>query len=145
MPRIDFYILQAEQNKDEFICKLIEKAYKKRHRIYINAEDQEMAHHFDELLWTYKDDSFLPHNLYGDGPNQAPPIQIGFKIEPNARDILINLSSEIPSFYKNFSRVIEIVDKEPATQKISRTHYKTYKSLGHEITTHKLQPTLQDA
>lgn len=142
MPRIDFYIIEESSAnvRMRLACRLIEKAYKNRHRIYIHTANQAEAHELDELLWTYREDSFLPHNLYGDGPEPTPPIQIGFAATPDKqRDILINLSNEVPAFYPQFLRVLEIVSNEPAIQAIGREHYRQYRTEGHDISTHKLQ------
>ena len=142
--KIDFYILPETNTKArlELACRLIEKAYKNRHRIYIHTEHQQDAHLLDEMLWTYKDDSFIPHNLYGDGPEPAPPIQIGYTATPEKhRDILINLSREIPPFYKQFNRVLELIPSVPELQEKGRENYKMYRAEGCEITTHKLPVT----
>jgi DNA polymerase III subunit chi len=142
MPRIDFYILEetAATARLALACRLIEKAHKNRHRVYVNADNSQQANQLDELLWTYRDDSFLPHNLYGEGPEPAPPIQIGFQVTPaNHRDILLNLSNEVPEFFTQFSRILEIVSNEPGIQTISREHYRHYRACGHDISTHKLQ------
>ena len=141
MPRIDFYILQetAPQARLLLTCKLIEKAYKNRHRVYVNAADTAQAQQLDELLWTYRDDSFLPHNLYGEGPEPAPPIQIGYQTTPaKQRDILVNLSADVPEYFTQFARVLEIVTNDPALQTTAREHYRHYRASGHEINTHKL-------
>ncbi len=141
MPRIDFYIMQegGQKSRLDFTCRLIEKAYKNRHRVYIHTENQNDAFMLDELLWTYRDDSFLPHNLAGDGPEPAPPIQIGFQLKPaNQRDILINLSHKIPEFYTQFARIIEIVSHDETIQTLSREHYRAYRSNGFDITTHHI-------
>lgn len=142
MPRIDFYLIpeSSEKSRMAFVCRLIEKAYKLKHRIYIHVDSQAEAHALDELLWTYRDDSFLPHNLHGDGPELVPPIQIGYHVTPEKqRDILINLSKNIPPFYPQFARILEFVTTDPAIQALSRDHYRAYRADGHEITTHKLQ------
>jgi DNA polymerase-3 subunit chi len=147
MPRIDFYLIQDKNPKArlDFACRLIEKAYKSRHRIYIHTENQADAHTLDELLWTFREDSFLPHNLLGDGPEPAPPIQIGYQIKPDKqRDILINLSQGVPEFYTQFSRVIELVSTDETIQTVCREHYRMYRANGFDITTHKLS-TLIDA
>lgn len=142
MPKIDFYILAEGDAETRFTlaCRLIEKAYRNQHRIYIHTENQTDAHQLDELLWTYRADSFLPHNLYGDGPEPAPPIQIGFTDTPEKhRDILINLGNEVPAFYKQFSRVLEIIANDPAIQARGRDNFRFYRAQGCDITTHKLQ------
>ena len=141
MPKIDFYIL-ADNNPARFLlaCRLIEKAYKNRHRIYIHTDNETDAHKLDEMLWTYRDDSFLPHNLYGEGPEPAPPIQIGFNATPEKhRDILINLSLQIPTFFQQFNRILELVSNEEAIQESARERFRSYRSQSIEIITHKLQ------
>lgn len=145
MPKIDFYILHEEGQTARltFACRLIEKAYHNRHKIYIHTENQEDAYALDECLWTYRDDSFIPHHLVGDGPDPAPPVQIGFENKPEKqRDILINLSLKVPEFYTEFARVIELVSSDEAIQVISREHYRTYRTNGFSITTHKLTTSI---
>lgn len=142
MPKIDFYILPEGDAKTrlQYACRLVEKAYKNQHRIYINAENETQAHQLDEMLWTFRDDSFLPHNLYGEGPEPAPPIQIGFNITPEKhRDILLNLSNQVPAFFEHFNRVLEIIANDPDMQARGRENYRVYRTQGYDITTHKLQ------
>ena len=123
MIRIDFYLIPEAREKARlhFVCRLIEKAYKLRHRIYIHVDNQSEAHALDELLWTYRDDSFLPHHLAGEGPEPAPPIQIGF--------------------HTQFTRILEFVTTDPVVQATAREHYKLYRAKGHTINTHQLQAT----
>lgn len=142
MPKIDFYLIPSpsEEERLVFACRLIEKAYKQQHRVYIHTENQAVAHQLDELLWTYREDSFLPHNLYGEGPESAPPIQIGHNTVPDKyRDILINLSATVPAFYTQFSRILELIPNDPTAQAAGRERYKSYRTANCEITTHKLE------
>jgi DNA polymerase-3 subunit chi len=142
MPKVDFYILPdaSSANRLTFACRLIEKAYKNRHRIYIHTSDKKEAYELDELLWTYREESFLPHHLYGEGPEPAPPIQIGFNIIPDKhRDILMNLSEMIPSFYSQFTRVFELIPNESHAQSAARERYRDYRTAGCDMTTHKLE------
>lgn len=142
MPRIDFYLLNSanDETRLHFVCRLVEKAYRQKHRIYIHTENETHAHTLDELLWTYRDDSFLPHHLSGDGPNPPPPIQIGYQAAPQKQnDILINLNSEVPDFYRQFSRVLELVAADPLSKAKARDHYKLYREAGFKIHTHSLQ------
>jgi len=139
MPKIDFYILSNDSEQLHFVCRLIEKDYKKQHRIFIHTDTIQMAHQVDELLWTYRDDSFLPHNLYGEGPTPAPPIQIGCNTVPqHHHDILINLSLEVPAFYQQFNRILEIVPHTIDHKNQARAHYKFYRNAGLTIETHSL-------
>jgi DNA polymerase-3 subunit chi len=145
MPRVDFYIIEETRPQARWLlaCRLIEKAYKNRHRIYVHTEDQAEAHQLDELLWTYRDDSFLPHNLYGEGPEPAPPIQIGFCHTPEKhRDILLNFNKQVPAFHEQFSRILEIVSHHTDIQTAARERYRQYRAQQYDINTHKL-PTVE--
>ena len=140
--RVDFYLLSSIQPDARCLvaCRLIEKAYYKGHRIFVWCNDQHEAELLDELLWTFRDDSFIPHNLQGEGPEPAPPVHIGYDKEPRGfNDILINFASEIPSFYPKFKRIIEVVSGVDADKEQSRTHYKEYRAKGCELYTHNIE------
>ncbi len=144
MTRVDFYLINETTSlgRHRFACRLTEKIYRKKHKLYIHCQDQQQAHQIDELLWTYQDQSFIPHNIYGEGPTPPPPIQVGFGVEPKEhRDILLNYSAEVPGFYSQFRRIIEIVSQDDAAKAASREHYKFYKQQGYDIQTHDLLTT----
>jgi len=135
--RVDFYLLkeQKPEARYHFACRLIEKAYKNGHQIFINTSTQHEANALDDLLWTFKDESFLPHCIAGEGAEA--PIEIAFNSEPGeSDDVLINLAENIPEFFKNFKRVIEIVPGDKEFKSKAREHYRYYKEQGCELNTH---------
>jgi DNA polymerase-3 subunit chi len=139
--RIDFYLLASEEDhaRGLIACRLLEKAYIKGHKVYVLCKDKKDAEYIDELLWTFKEDSFIPHNLQGEGPEPPPPIQIGYEREPRGfNDILINLSDAIPSFYSKFKRVMELVPNVDVIKNQSRIRYKDYKAKGCELFVHQM-------
>lgn len=141
MTRIDFYILKDTANDAhfQFACKLTEKAYRLGHKVFIYTDSKADAHHVDELLWTYKTESFLPHNLQNEGPNAPPPIQISYKEDiKNQHDVFINLSTRIPEFFSRFNRVAEIAANHEEMRQTSRDHYKFYKDRGYPLQSHQL-------
>ncbi len=145
--RVDFYLLTATDPQAPWLvaCRLLEKAYQRGHRVFVHCENQTDAEHLDECLWTFKDESFIPHHLQGEGPIPAPPVQIGHGPEPHGfNDILLNLSSTIPPFYSRFRRVIEIVSENPAAKEISRNHYREYRAKSCEMHTHNLYCAMND-
>lgn len=140
--RVDFYLLANEQKNARWLlaCRLLEKAYAKGHKVYVLCTNKQDAEFLDELLWTFKEDSFIPHHLQGEGPEPPPPIQIGYEREPRGfNDILLNLSNGIPPFYTKFRRIIEIVLNIEADKEQSRAHYRDYRAKGCELHTHQLQ------
>jgi DNA polymerase-3 subunit chi len=140
--RVDFYLLSSDKPADRWLiaCRLIEKAYLRGHRIFVYCNNQQQAEHLDELLWTFKDDSFIPHNLQGEGPEPPPPIQIGYDKEPRGfNDIILNLANQVSPFTARFKRIIEIVSDEEAQKEQCRLHYKEYKTKGYELLTHAIE------
>ncbi len=141
MTKVDFYLLPetGAEVRLRFACRLVEQIYRRRsHKVYVHAEDERMAHELDERLWSEREHSFLPHHLVGDGPEPAPPIQVGFGEPPVHRDILINLATQIPEFFSQFSRVAEIVDERTEVKELLRTHYRYYRDRGYHIDTHPM-------
>jgi DNA polymerase-3 subunit chi len=140
--RVDFYLLTSSQPDARCLvaCRLLEKAYYKGHRVFVWCDNQHDAELLDELLWTFRDDSFIPHNLQGEGPEPPPPVHIGYDREPRGfNDILLNLASVIPPFYHKFKRIIEVVPSIEEQKAQSRAHYKEYRSQGCELHTHNIE------
>lgn len=139
--RVDFYLLSSEQPEEKWLlaCRLLEKAYLKGHRVFVYCNNEEEAHLLDDLLWTFREDAFIPHHLQGEGPEPPPPIQIAFEKEPRGfNDILFNLATEIPSFHGKFKRIIEIVSNVESEKEQSRVNYKAYRAKAYDMHTHSM-------
>lgn len=139
--RVDFYLTLAstQTEKLQFVCRLLEKAYKQKHHVFVYCEDEQQTHTLDELLWTFKDISFIPHNIIGEGPTPPPSIQLGYlDIPTHHKDILLNLTPSIPDNPNQFKRVIEIIDEEPLKKEIARENYKRYRENNYQLHLHDL-------
>lgn len=140
--RVDFYLLEDSEPQTVWhvACRLLEKAYQRGHRVFVYCDNQSEAEHLDELLWTYKDDSFIPHNLQGEGPEPPPAVQIGYASEPRGfSDILLNMSATIPSWTSRFRRIMEVVSAQDSAKNISRAHYREYRAKHYILHTHALK------
>ena len=139
--KIDFYVLEQTDYQQALLlaCNVVEDAHNNQQSVYIHASSLEEANKIDELLWSFRDDSFLPHNLYDAADACPPPIQIGHDATPPHQAVLVNLSKEVPKFYQQFQQVIEIVFSEPSVQQLARERYKHYRESGYDITTHKIK------
>ena len=142
MARVDFYVLERvdEQARLTLACRLAEKAYRLEHTVYLHTKSRADAERMDELLWTFRDGSFVPHALSDDSEDAAAsPVTIGCQAGPiEPRDLLINLCDDIPDFAANFPRVAEVVNKEDNCRRLSRKRFVEYRDNGHTIQTHKL-------
>jgi DNA polymerase-3 subunit chi len=94
----------------------------------------------DDLLWTFRDGSFVPHEVLGVPSAETPaPITIGCESAPSRDcDLLINLSEEIPAIAESFPRVAEIVTSDEDAKNRSRKRFVDYRERGHTLDTHKL-------
>ena len=80
MPEISFYLLPTSsgQDRDLFVCKLIEKAYRHGEYPYVLTGSPEHSQKIDDLLWTFRPGSFIPHQTYtGELPEFNREILIG--------------------------------------------------------------------
>ena len=139
MTRVGFYVVQAAQQGQrlEVAVRLADKAFQRGHRIFINAVDEAQARALDELLWSFRPASFLPHGLYGQ--EHSDSIAIGWGQEPeNHNDLLINLQLEIPAFFSRFARVAEVVTQDDASLAALRASWKFYKERGYQLEKHDL-------
>lgn len=102
----------------------------------------------DQLLWSWREDSFLPHGIISDGVGNTAesillarqsPITLGFD-HPSLEQkrLLINLSPEVPPFFTDFSRVCEVVVQNSDQKAVSRTKFRVYRQKGIEPEVHNM-------
>ncbi len=139
MERVDFYILagSGRQAAEQFACRLCEKAYNQGNRIFIRAEDGAQTEALDELLWTFRSGSFLPHARVG-ADDEDTPIVLGERVPERALDLLVNLAGTLDGPWQNFSRLAEVVDQRPGAIQAARQRYRAYRGAGYELHYHNL-------
>lgn len=142
MPRIDFYLLASGDlySRRTTACKLIEKAWRQGHKIYLHTSSEEETRTLDDLLWTFRQGSFVPHEPAGTADSgDETPVLIGHGAAPESMaDVLVNLAPEVPAGFERFERVAEFVDQDEAVKLAGRGRYKAYKDAGYTPETHKL-------
>ena len=143
MTQIDFYLLAGSdpQARERLACRLAEKIYKMDLRLYIHTAGPAHSQQLDELLWTFRAGSFVPHELdeaQAEGEPQVA-VRIGHHEEcAAAADVLINLAPQVPLFFSRFPRVAEIVDQDPERRRQGRERYRFYRDRGYPLKTHEL-------
>ena len=138
MTKVDFYIL-ASGSREHTACKLVEKAFTLGHRIYIHTDSEEQAKHIDDMLWTFRAGSFIPHQRYLSTTEPHSPVQIGSQESPDIDyDVLVNLASDVPLFFSRFQRVAELVDSNDENRAKGRERFRFYKDRGYPLDTHNL-------
>jgi len=139
---VSFYILPTEslQDRYRFACKLIEKAYRSGSFCYVLTDSDEQSRIIDDLLWTFRAGSFIPHQIYtGEPPELEKVILIGSLNAPEHwQKVLFNLSSRYPELGPQTERVLEILDNSETTKEAGRNRYRRYQQSGIAISTHKM-------
>lgn len=141
MTRVDFYILESDHKSSRALlaCRLAEKAYSLKNQIYIYTPDERQTKEMDDLLWSYRAGSFVPHQQHDARDTQDCPVLIGHTDAPEGlNQVLINLDTAVPLFFSRFERVVEIVNQDETQRQKARDRFKFYRDRGYDLHTHNL-------
>ncbi len=142
-PRVDFYVLREEGEAavGHFVCRLVEKAWRSGHRVYVHMPDDDAVARLDRLMWSYRQDSFLPHEPCTALDTQpTAPVLIGSTPAGPAHEteMLVNTGPGLPPFQGRFQRVAEIVSADPGERAAGRERYRHYRQQDVELHFHEL-------
>jgi len=141
-PRVDFY-LSGESGADvrlRLACRVAEKACLASQKIVVWLDDADALRRFDELLWTFGDGSFVPHDTVtaADAPCSAPVALTTSSLPADHTDVLVNLGNGVPASFEKFSRVAEFLDARPEVRAAGRERFKIYRGKSIEPQTHSV-------
>lgn len=140
-PRVDFYVSAdaGEPARLRLACRIAEKAYLAKQKVVVLCADAEVLRRFDELLWTFGDGSFVPHDtITADAPCEAPVALTTGPLPAGHTDVLVNLGNEVPAAFGKFARVAEFLDARPEIRAAGRERFKTYRGKAIEPQTHNV-------
>ena len=143
--QVDFYV-RSDSSPDaleHFACRLVEKVWQRGHGVLVLAASETAARRLDDLLWTFRDESFVPHRRLGAGEPAAdePPCEPVIVGTPGAwegtLDVLLNLTPSVPEEAARAARIAEIVPAGGAGRDAGRQRFREYRDRGFEIRTHR--------
>ena len=140
-PRIDFYVSDAAgaEVRLRLACRVAEKAYLANQKVVVLFDDAEALRRFDELLWTFGDGSFVPHDTVNAASTCDAPVALTTGPLPaDHADVLINLAGALPPAFEKFARVAEFLDGRPEVRAAGRERFKTYRGKSLEPQTHNV-------
>ena len=145
MPRVDFYVLASSDQaaRLRFACRLVEKAWLREHRVRVQLDPGGDGAAFDDLLWTFSDRSFVPHErlpaIGGERAGAAPVVIADDDSSgPEDRDLLVNLAAGVHPGYQGYARIAEVVDADDARRRLGRDRFRFYREQGIEPQTHEI-------
>ena len=140
MPRADFYLVGKPRFREEplrLVCELARKAHDAGQFTLVLARDREQAEALDDLMWSFDDDAYVPHQLAGDEEDDLTPVLIATPdMDVPLRPLLINLRDG--AVEGDFDRVLEVVPADDSAREPLRERWKAYKARGFEVNKHDM-------
>ena len=139
-----FFIELAVSNKVKYICDIVEVFYNAEIPVDIYCTQKKDAVFLDQLLWSWKQDSFIPHALADDRDDE--PVVLHFSEIPKGANGALILFDPIESnLFSKFSYVIDFAELYDSQRLLaSRKRFKEIRDGGqHKIEFLKLGAFLQ--
>ena len=136
MAQVDFYHLQ-KQSLENVLPKLLEKAYATGKSIKVKVGNEDRVEFINSALWSYDEQSFLPHGSKKDGFGEDQPIWISAGDDaPNQAVFLflVDGAAVTPDVLSQYERVFNIFDgNSEAALNQARAFWKELKTSGNTI------------
>jgi len=128
-----FYILNAEDDTESSICKIIKKHYELKNAILVSSKDKTLIESINKLLWTFEQLSFIPHSTDKkyDSFTNIILVETGYKNDSILKkdyNVFINLDDEVKTDYHDHEIIVELVKTNEDKKKIAREKYLYYKN-----------------
>jgi DNA polymerase-3 subunit chi len=131
-----FYHLQ-EQTLERVLPPLLEKSLERKWRVVVQAASEERADALDSHLWTYRDDSFLPHGTWRDRDAEEQPVILSIHNDnPNRAQVRFLVDgAALPEDADQYERLVLIFngDDDDAAS-AARSTWSQCKTRGFDVT-----------
>jgi DNA polymerase III subunit chi len=137
--KVWFYHMQS-QPLARVLPSLVVKTLAKPWKAVIQAASEERLAAVDDLLWTFSDESFVPHGRAGDGDAASQPVYLTTGEDaPNGAEVRFFLDGADPAPALGagpaYERAIVLFDgNDPDELAAARAQWKALKEAGHAVT-----------
>ena len=136
MTEVLFYHLQG-QKLESVLPTLLEKSVERGWRVIVQGGVQERIEALDALLWTYRDDGFLPHGTWREAEAQMQPVLLTMNDgNPNNAAVRFLIDgAPMPDNAQSYERIVLMFDgqDEEATAQ-ARAQWSDAKAKGFAAT-----------
>ena len=131
---IYFYHLER-RTLDEVLPTLLELSLKRGWRAAVQAASEERVEAIDTLLWTYREESFLPHGTARDGRASSQPVYLTAGDDnPNAAQVRFLVDGAILADASPYLRVAYVFDgRDQAAVSRAREVWQEAKARGDAV------------
>ncbi|EKF42894.1 DNA polymerase III subunit chi [Nitratireductor indicus] len=130
-----FYHL-TESTLEEALPPLVEKSLERGWKVAIQTGSRERCDALDQLLWTWRDESFLAHGTDREEHADLQPVLLCDNASNgNGAQIRFLVDNAVPDALSGYERAVFLFDGHDVEQLDSaRAHWKTMKGAGHAVT-----------
>jgi DNA polymerase-3 subunit chi len=131
-----FYHLQR-QPIERVLPALLEKSLERGWRVVVQAASEERIEALDAHLWTFRDDSFLPHGTWREAEAAQQPILLTVNDDnPNEAAVRFLIDgAPVPPDAATYQRIVLLFDgDDPDAVALARTRWSDAKQQGFEVT-----------
>lgn len=136
MTEILFYQLKG-QTPEQVLPALVQKSLERGWRVVVQASSEERVEALDAHLWTWRDNSFLPHGTWRDPEAAEQPIVLTIdEKNPNGATVRFLVDgASLSSDAGDYARVVLLFDgDDPDAADAARARWKEAKAAGTEVT-----------
>lgn len=130
-----FYHL-TESKLEDALPPLIDRSFERGKRVAIQMNNPELMEKLDNLLWTFREESFLPHGMdTAEMPEEQPVLLTTDPANMNRADFRFLIDGASVADVSDYERVIFMFDGLDNTQVSSaREEWRRLKGEGHALT-----------
>ena len=134
MTEILFYHLET-QPLDRVLPVLVEKSLERGWKVLVETGSEASAEAIDSLLWTFRDDSFVPHARAGGSEDASQPVLITtLPHNPNSADVRFFVDRAVPQSGEGYKRIVFMFSgHDPDAVTAARAAWRSLKD-GNEVT-----------
>ncbi|MEO8115022.1 MAG: DNA polymerase III subunit chi [Phenylobacterium sp.] len=126
-----FYHLERT-GLEQALPELLEKTLKRGWKAVVRAREADRVEHLDGWLWTYRDDSFLPHAPAEEPGAARQPVLLTTAFDnPNDADALFLVDGADPGEMAGYTRCVVLFDgADEAQLAVARAQWSAVKAKG---------------
>ena len=135
MAEVFFYHLQ-NQPLERVLPVLLTKCLERGWKVVVQADTPERVRALDDALWTFADESFLPHGTEADGAPEAQPILLTTEdVNPNGAQVRVMVDNARSGDLSAYARALVLFDgTNDEALAFERERWKALKAAGHDVT-----------
>jgi DNA polymerase-3 subunit chi len=135
MTEVLFYHLE-HQPLERVLPALVERTLERGWRAVVQAGSEERVDALDTLLWTWREDSFLPHGTRRDGNAELQPVYLTTGTDnPNGATVRFLVDGAEADDLTGYERVVYLFDgRDAGVLETARERWKAAKAAGAQVT-----------